>query len=379
MKLPDIRKVKDLKGKRVLLRSGLNVPIKSHQVLDDFRIRRSLLTIEYLKSKGAKVIIISHIGREGKKSLRSVANHFNRKLNVKVGFVPDIESKLVETMIDNMSDGSVILLENLRRDSGETENSDSFAKKLAKFGDLYVNDAFSVSHRGHTSIVGIPKYLPSYAGVLFQEEVKNLSVVRKTERPFLFILGGAKISTKIPLLEKFIKIADTVFIGGALANDLFQSKGIEVGKSLVDNSVDIAKEFIKSEKLILPQDVLVAGGVHGVAKALSKIEKKDVIVDIGPKTRKSFIELVSKHKFILVNGPMGNYEEGFEKGTKKLLKVLSDSNAKVVIGGGDTTVLISHMKLENSLEFVSTGGGAMLDFLVDEKLPGITALLESKK
>ena len=379
MKLPDIRTVKDLKGKRVLVRLGLNVPIKAHQVLDDFRIRRSLLTIEYLKSKGAKVIIISHIGREGKKSLRPVVNHFNRKLNVKVGFVPDIESKVVEPMINNMSDGSVILLENLRRDSGEIENNVAFAERLAEFGDIYVNDAFSVSHRAHASIVGIPKYLPSYAGILFQEEVKNLSVVRKTERPFLFILGGAKISTKIPLLEKFIKIADTVFIGGALANDLFQSKGIEVGKSLVDNSADIAKEFIKSEKLILPQDVLVVGGVHGVAKSLSKIEKKDVIVDVGPKTRKSFIELISKHKFILMNGPMGNYEEGFEKGTKKLLKVLSDSNAKVVIGGGDTTVLITRMKLESSFEFVSTGGGAMLDFLVDEKLPGITALLENKK
>ena len=379
MKLPDIRKVKDLKGKRVLVRSGLNVPIKSHQVLDDFRIRRSLLTIEYLKSKGAKVIIISHIGRESKKSLRPVVNHFNRKLNVKVGFVPDIESKVVKTMIENMSDGSVILLENLRRDPGETENNAIFAKKLAEFGDLYVNDAFSVSHRAHASIVGIPKYLPSYAGILFQEEVKNLSVVRKVERPFLFILGGAKISTKIPLLEKFTKIADTVFVGGALANDLLQERGFEIGKSLVDSSVKNIEKISKCEKLILPQDVLISGGVHGMSKVLSKIGKKDVIVDVGPKTRKSFIELVSKHNFILVNGPMGNYEEGFEKGTKKLLKVLSDSKAKVVIGGGDTTVLISRMKIEKSFEFVSTGGGAMLDFLVDEKLPGITTLLENKR
>ena len=386
MKLPDIRTVKDLKGKRVLVRAGLNVPIKSHQVLDDFRIRRSLLTIEYLKSKGAKVILISHIGRDSKESLRPVANHFNRKLNVKVGFVPDIESKMAETMIGNMSDGSVILLQNLRQYSGEVKNSMAFAQKLAKFGDIYVNDAFSVSHRQHTSIVGIPKYLPSYAGILFQEEIMHLSMARKPEHPFLFILGGAKISTKIPLLLKFTKIADTVFVGGALANDLLREKGVEVGKSLVDPSAGNMKKLSSCQKLILPEDVLVVSGIRGAVRSLDKIGKKDIIVDVGSKTRKSFEKLVSKHKFVLMNGPLGNYEKGYDKGTKKLLKVLSDlpagrqgSKAKVIIGGGDTAALVSRMKLEKAFMFVSTGGGAMLDFLVDGKLCGIDALLKSKK
>ncbi len=379
MKLPDIRTIKDLKGKRVLVRAGFNVPIKSHQVVDDFRIRRSLLTIEYLKSKGAKVILISHIGRDFKESLRPVANHFNRELNVKVGFVPDIESKMAETMIENMSDGSVILLQNLRRYSGEVKNSAKFAKILASFGDIYVNDAFSVSHREHASIVGIPKYLPSYAGILFQEEVTYLSMARKPEHPFLFILGGAKISTKIPLLEKFIKIADTVFVGGALANDLFCERGVEVGKSLIDPSAGNMKKLSSCQKLILPEDVLVESSIRGAVRNLKDITKQDVIVDVGSKTRKNFEKLVSKHKFILMNGPLGNYEKGYDKGTKKLLKVLSNSKAKVIVGGGDTAVLVSRMKLEKSFAFVSTGGGAMLDFLVDGKLSGIDALLKSKK
>ena len=383
MKLPDVRDIKALKGKRVLVRVGFNVPIKSYKVLDDFRIRRSLLTIEYIKKKGAKVILISHIGRDPNESLRPVADHFNRKLNMKIGFIPDIEDRMAYDVVKNMPNGGVVLLQNLRRYSGETANSVAFAKKLASFGDVYVNDAFSMSHRKHASVVGIPKYLPSYAGILFQEEVTHLSMVRKPEHPFLFILGGAKISTKIPLLEKFTTIADTVFVGGALANDLFKQRGIEVGKSLVDMSAKGLKKLSSCQNLILPEDVLVVSGMRGVARTLDKIGKKDVIVDVGPKTRKSFEDLVSKHKFILMNGPLGNYEKGYDKGTKKLLKVLSDlsagkqgSKAKIIIGGGDTAALVTRMKLEKAFVFVSTGGGAMLDYLVDGKLPGIDALLK---
>jgi len=378
-KLPDIRTVKDLKGKRVLVRVGFDVSIESHHVVDDFRIRRSLLTIDYLKSQGAKVILISHIGRDKEETLRPIADHLNRTLNVKVGFVPDIESKIVKTMITNMSEGSVILLENLRRYPGEVKNSESFAKKLAAFGDIYVNDAFSVSHREHASIVGIPKYLPSYAGILFLEEVEHLSMALKPEHPFLFILGGAKISTKIPLLDKFMKIADTVFVGGALANDLLRERGVEVGKSLVDPSAGNIKKISQNPKLILPEDVLVEGGVLGIAKDLKNIGKEDVIADVGPKTRKNFEKLVSEHKFILMNGPLGNCEKGYDKGTRKILKVLADSKtAQVIIGGGDTEETISEMKLEKAFKFISTGGGAMLDLLVDGKLFGIDALLENK-
>lgn len=378
MKLPTIQSAGILKGKRVLVRASFNVPIKSHKVVDDFRIRRSLLTIEYLKKKGAKVILISHIGRDPKGSLRPIADHFNRKLNMKVGFIPDIDDRMAHDVVKNMPNGGVVLLQNLRRYLGETANSAAFSKKLAVFGDIYVNDAFSMSHRKHASVVGITKYLPSYAGILFQEEIEHLSMVREPKHPFLFILGGAKIGTKIPLLKKFTKIADTVFVGGALANDLFRQRGVEVGRSLVDMSAKGLKDLSSCQNIILPKDVLVVSGIRGESRSLDKIGKKDIIVDIGPKTRKSFEELVSRHKFILVNGPLGNYEKGYDKGTRKLLKVLSDSKAKIIIGGGDTAALVTRMKLEKAFMFVSTGGGAMLDYLVDGKLSGLDALLEQQ-
>lgn len=375
--LPTIQSIKNIKGKHILVRVDFNVPTKFHQVVDDFRITRSLLTIEYLKKKGAKVILLSHIGYDGKESLRAVANHFNRKLNIKVGFVPDIENPATKTIVNNMSDGSVVLFQNLRRYPGETTNNATFAKKLASFGDIYVNDAFSVSHRKHASIVGIPKYLPSYAGILFQEEVKHLSMAQQPKHPFLFILGGAKIATKLPLLKKFLKIADKVFVGGVLANNLLRKKGISVGKSRVDTQVKNLNKLIQQKNLILPYDVLIANQKNGEVRSLKNISPREIIVDVGPRTRKSFQDLISKHKFILMNGPLGNYEDGYSKGTKKILSVLSKSKAKVIVGGGDTVTLVSAMKLEKGFLFVSTGGGAMLDYLIDGKLPGIDTLLES--
>ena len=376
MKLPTIQSIKNIKGKHILVRVGFNVPIKFHQVVDDFRITRVLPTIEYLKKKGAKVILLSHIGRDGKESLRAIANHFNRKLNIKVGFIPDIENPAAKNIVSNMSDGSVVLFQNLRRYSGETENNSAFAKKLASFGDIYVNDAFSVSHRQHASIVGIPKYLPSYAGILLQEEIKHLSMARQPKHPFLFILGGAKIATKIPLLKKFLKVADRVFVGGVLANNLFRAKGLCVGKSRIDTQTNDLKSLILHKNLILPQDVLVTNQKNGDARLLEDINTQDIIIDVGPRTRKNFENLVAKHKFILLNGPLGNYENGYDKGTKKLLSVLSKSKAEVIVGGGDTVALVSKMRLEKDFLFVSTGGGAMLDYLVDGKLPGIDALLK---
>ena len=223
MELPKIQQAGSLKGKRVLVRVGFNVPLISHRVVDGYRLKRVLPTIEYLKKKGAKIILISHIGRDPKDSLRPVANYFNRQKNYKVGFIPAIEASSVESVIDRMQEGSIMLLENLRRYPGEVANDAAFAKKLASFADIYVNDAFSVSHRKHASIVGVTKYLPSYAGLLLQDEVKHLNTVLDPKHPFLFILGGSKIATKMPLLKKFVKVADTVFVGGALANDLFKA------------------------------------------------------------------------------------------------------------------------------------------------------------
>ncbi len=379
MELPGIQQIKDLKGKRVLVRVDFNVPIHAHQVMDDFRILRALPTIEFLKKKGAKIILISHIGRDKKNSLRPIANYFNRKKNFKVGFVPDIEGRDVVKMTHNLKEGSILLLQNLRRYPGEIKNGPMFTKKLASFGDVYVNNAFAVSHRKHASIVGITKHLPSYAGLLFQDEVKHLQMALEPKRPFLFILGGAKIKTKMPLLKKFVNIADTVFVGGAIANDLLKARGVEVGESLVDTAVRGLKPLAAKKNIILPGDVLVQEGSGSKWRILDKIEKKDVIVDVGHKTRAGFEDLIQKHKFVLLNGPMGFYEKGFDKGTKKLLKVLSDSKAEVIVGGGDTVTLLSKMHLMKKFFFVSTGGGAMLDFLADGKLPAIDALLRSKK
>ena len=376
MVLPKIQKAGSLKGKRVLLRLGLNVPVRNGRVVDDFRIKKIIPTIEYLKKKKAKIVIISHIGRDPKESLLPVVNYLNKKVNITTGYIDDIMAEEVVDMIDNMAEGSVIILGNVRRYEGEVKNKAKYAKYLSSLGDIYVNDAFSVSHRKHASIVGIPKYLPAFAGLLFQDEVKHLEKVLKPKRPFLFVIGGAKIKTKMPLLRMYAEVADTVFVGGALANDIFHAQGIEVGKSLIDMEAKGVKQIAKKDNVITPIDVTVLDGKRGKNVLCTEVGKNDVIADIGNKTMKSFEDLVERHKMIVFNGPLGHYEKGYAKGTKRLLKEIAESETLSIIGGGDTVALVSKMKLENEFTFVSTGGGAMLDFIVDGELPGIKALLK---
>jgi len=372
--IPSIQSAGNLKGKRVIVRVDFNVPIKDGRIGDDYRLKKTLQTILFLKKKGAKTILISHIGKDEKSTLKPVADYFNRKQNIKMGFIPDWENPMLVDITHNMQNGSVILLENLRRNPGEKTNDLKFAKKMASLADIYVNDAFSASHRKHASIVGITKYLPSYAGFLLVSEEKNLRLVLEPKHPFLFILGGAKISTKMPLLQKFAKTADSVFVGGALANDLLKARGVEIGISLVDPEVKNIKKIASDKKILLPIDVLVKNEKGGEVRALEAVGKEDFICDVGPKTRASFDALVSKHKFIVFNGTLGEYEAGYDKGTKKLLKVLADSKAKVILGGGDTVTMVEKMKLGDAFHFVSTGGGAMLDYLTSGSLPGIDAL-----
>jgi phosphoglycerate kinase len=371
MKIQNIQDAKDLKGKRVLVRVDFNVPIKAHKVENDYRIKRALPTIEYLKKKEAKIILISHIGRDPKKSLRPIANYFNNKKNFNVGFIPTFDMKNAATIIDRMQNKKVVMLQNLRRHEGEVANDKAFAKELASLADVYVNDAFAVSHRKHASIVGIPKYIPGYAGFLLQDELSYLDMALKPPRPFLFVLGGAKIATKMPLLKKFASIADTVFVGGAIANDLLKAQGVEVGKSLVDESAKGIRSILSHDNIMLPQDVLIQ---DGKSCSFDALRKNDVIVDVGIHTRKSFEDLIQKHSFVIMNGPIGWYEKGFDVGTRTMLKALAKSKAQVIVGGGDTVSLIDKMRLHNSFLFVSTGGGAMLDYLSDGKLPGIEAI-----
>jgi phosphoglycerate kinase len=347
-----IRQIKNLKGKKVLVRVDFNVPIKNGKVLDDFRIQKALPTIKFLQKKGAEVILISHLGKDGTENMKPVA---------------DCLKKYVKK--------NIILLDNIRKFSGETKNDSNFAKKLSEIGDIYVNEAFSVSHRMHASIVGLPKYLPSYAGFQLEEEIKNLSkVFKKPKRPFLFILGGAKFSTKIPLIQKYLKLADCVFVGGSLTNIFLKARGYEIGDSLLENINYNFKKIIKNKKLILPKDVVVKLGSKLINKKIDEVKKGEIILDIGDKSVKNLIQFIKKSKSVLWNGPLGKYEDGGGKATEKILKFLSKTKTESIVGGGDIVSLVSKLKLENKFTFVSTGGGATLEYLAKGTLPGIKAL-----
>lgn len=367
-----IKEIKDVEGKVVLIRVDFNVPIKDGVVEDDFRIQKAIPTIEFLQNKNAKVILIAHLGKGGE-SLAPAATALNKYL--KATFVPDIVGELAQKAVAAMQNGEVLLLENLRNDKGEQDCSKVFAVNLAKMADLYVNEAFPVDHREDASIVLLPKLLHSYAGLQLDGEVKNLShAFDKPKHPFLFILGGAKFSTKMPLIEKYLELTDYVFIGGALANDFLKAKGYEVGQSLVDTENYGIERFLKNEKLILPVDVVVRSGGKLVNKKASEVTKDEIILDVGAETVANLSEVIKKSKFILLNGPLGKYEDGGAESTKKVLADVAASEAESIIGGGDTVALISEMKLEKEFSFVSTGGGATLDFLAHGTLPGIEAL-----
>lgn len=367
-----IEQIKNIKGKTVIVRVDFNLPIKNGKVKDDFRIKKALPTIKFLQKHNARVVLITHLGKGGE-TLAPVAKVLGKF--IKVAFIKEIVGPKVSKVVSSMKNGEVILLENLRNDEREKLCNKIFAMSLAKLADIYVNEAFPVSHREDTSIVLLPKLLPSYAGFQLFEEVKNLSrAFKRPKHPFLFILGGAKFSTKMPLIKKYLKLADQVFVGGALANDLLKAEGFMVGKSLVDDTnYDIGK-ILKNKKLVLPVDVLVKSGNKLIEKGVDKIEKDEIILDTGSQSVENLALLIKKSKLVLWNGPLGKYEMGGAKSTKKLLKLVAASKAESIIGGGDTVALISEMKIEDKFSFVSTGGGATLDFLANGSLPGIKAL-----
>jgi phosphoglycerate kinase len=372
--MKSIKELKNLTGKRVILRADFNVPIKNGIVLDDFRIKKVIPTILYLQKKGAKVIIISHIGEEGKESLSPVAAKLKKYIKDAEFISTPIFSNETEAKINSLKNKDIVLLENLRRETGEKKNSPSFARALSRYGEIYVNDAFSVCHREHASIVGITKYLPGYAGFQLEAEIENLSKVFKPSHPFLFILGGAKFETKIPLIKKFLRSADHIFIAGAIANDFFKAKGYEVGVSLVGDINFQVPLLLKAKNLILPIDVEVTKNSKNHFVKPNNVMPDENIVDIGPQSILELKSLINKAEFILWNGPLGKYESGFGGATEEVLKIVAKSKAKNVIGGGDTVALISKLKIEDKLGFVSTGGGATLDFLSKGTLPGIRVL-----
>lgn len=366
-----IQEVLNLKGRTALVRVDFNVPVGRDGIVDaseDWRIEKSLETIRHLQKSGAKTILISHIGRDEKESLRPVAEYLSKTIDIK--FVPTNDEIEIAGIISNLQEGEIILLENLRQNPGEESNDLKFTEWLGSLADLYINEAFPASHRMHASIVGVPMYLPSYAGFWFQKEIENLSkVLTAPERPFLFILGGAKFDTKLALIRKFEYIADEILIGGALANNFFKTIGFNIGKSLVDKEATVG-EFFNKEHIKIPFDVVVKDG----QKELASLEDDDIIVDVGVNTREDWKNSIKSAKTILWNGPLGLYEEGFDAGSKELLTAIAESKAFSIIGGGDTIKLVEDMSLTEKISFVSTGGGAMLEFLSRGTLPGILAL-----
>jgi phosphoglycerate kinase len=363
-----------LKGKRVLVRSDFNLPLnKKGDVADTYRLKRGWETIAFLAGHGARVIAMSHIGRDPEESMEPVARAAQQF--GKVTFVPDLTGHVAQAAISSMRDGEVILLENLRRDPRETENDEAFARELAALADIYVDDAFAAAHRAHASIVGVPRFLPHYAGLLVKDELAHLDEARKPVSPSFAILGGAKFETKAPLITTLLANYDHVFIVGALANDVFKAKGYPVGRSLISKELPSA-EVLQHPHFLAPVDVTVESeDGQSRVKRPEEVEPGDNIVDVGPDSVAAIAPYITGAKFILWNGPTGMYEKGYVHYTRSIAELIAESSAKKVIGGGDTVAAIEESKVpEEKLGFLSTGGGAMLEYLLKGSLPGIAAL-----
>jgi phosphoglycerate kinase len=386
------KSIKDfkVKGKRVLVRCDFDVPLKEDgTILDDFRIKKSVETIKYLVDKKAKVILISHLGRPGGKfvkelSLSLVAKRLEGILGNKIIKLADSIGKEVESVVDKMKEGDVVMLENLRFYPGEEKNDLGFAKKIAILGDIYVNDAFATSHRNHASIVLLPKLVSSCAaGLSLKKELNVLSkVITNPWRPLLIIIGGAKVESKIKVVKSLLKLSDHIILAGKVANFILEAKNVIPGKLIIND--DIFKEFekinITDPKIHLPVDGLISlieskenyfrvGGI-------GSLTREETVFDIGPETIKVFSEVIKSAKMILWAGPMGKFEDKrFEKGTKEIALAISfNHSAFKIVGGGDTVSAVKKFGLIDCFDYVCSGGGAMLEFLTNKNLPGLKVL-----
>jgi len=383
----------EVTGKRVLVRVDFNVPINARTgaITDDSRIRASLSTIKYLIERKAKVILMSHLGRPKGKiveemRLTPVAQRLSRILGQPVGVAMDCIGPEVEKSVENMKAGDVLLLENLRFHPEEEAGSEDFARALARLGDVFVNDAFGTSHRAHASISGITHYLPAVAGFLLEKEINTLGgLMENPVHPFTSIFGGAKVSDKVALLKNIMGKVDCLLIGGGMAATFLKAKSYEVGRSPVEiDTLDMAAELIKEAarsgtRLILPVDVVVADEIDrdavGKVVSVDAIPPDKMIADIGPKTIENFRRELKKSRTVFWNGPVGVEEiPQFARGTQALAKLLPELKATTVVGGGSTAEVIEALRLAEKVTFVSTGGGASLEFLGGEELPGVVAL-----
>ena len=387
----------DVGSKRVLVRADFNVPLdeKTGAITDDSRIQATLPTIKYLIDRRARVILCSHLGRPRGKvveklRLAVVAQRLSQILGQSVEVATDCIGSDVEKAIEKLRRGNVLLLENIRFHPEEEENDASFAQTLARFADIYVNDAFGASHRAHASVVGVANYLPAVAGLLVEREIKVLEgILANPGHPFAGLAGGAKVSDKLGVLENTMDKIDCLLIGGGMAATFLKAKSYEVGISLVENDkIELAAKLMKEEaqrgvRLMLPVDVVVADTLSAESKvktvSVGDIPPEWRIVDIGPQTISNFSEELRRCKTIFWNGPMGIYEiPQFAQGTQAMARLLAGLEATTIIGGGSTAEVVTEMKLADKMTFVSTGGGASLRFLGGETLPGVEALLNSE-
>jgi phosphoglycerate kinase len=372
MKLKKVTEIPALRGKRVLLRASLNIPLKDGVIQNHLRLKRALPTLRYLREQGAKVVIIGHFGREPKETLKPIFEALAKFLPVHWG--GDLLGGEFRQRFDLMGEGDILMAENLRQHEGEEENDPEFVSELATLGEVFVNDAFAEAHREHASTYGVAQKLPAYAGLTLLEEVTELQKVMQPEHPSLFLLGGSKFETKMPLVEKYLDLYDHVFVGGALANDIFKARGYEVGISMVSDVSLQGAKFLENKKLLVPIDVIVDGPNGRQTKTPDKVTKEEKVFDCGPMTVEMLAAYIEKAKTILWNGPFGAYEFGYQQSTEQTARYIAGSDAYSVLGGGDTVAAVEKMKINELFGFVSIGGGSMLMYLEHGSTPVLDLL-----